>query len=170
MECLLDFIGLSETTETHGLTLISLPGVTLDNVKKIVSEGDNAYLAAWKEIQTRSIKKITTFCSAKLNECFLITDRKVIECLMCANKDLLAVALWYLEGVELMADRLYSDRVNRWTTIDRDEARELQAFFHTEFERELGFAVRGFNLSTDDCIKEEELVPNGTVRWTEVLP
>jgi hypothetical protein len=64
----------------------------------------------------------------------------------------LAVAWWYLLGAELMAERIYTDRINRYTTIDLNKAKDLREEFKRAFIDELQSVADGLDLSTDSCI------------------
>ena len=71
--------------------------------------------------------------------------------LVCDNKDIFKVALWYLLGHELMNERIYTPRLNKFTTIDLDKAKSLRDEFKNEYEKELSNAIEGIHLNTNDC-------------------
>lgn len=75
----------------------------------------------------------------------------VFDFLICNNKELLTTALWYLLGAEVMIERQYSSRLNRFTTIDREIAKKLEEYFTTEFNNELEIVVDGIYIDTNDC-------------------
>lgn len=81
-----------------------------------------------------------------------------IECaydaLICNNKEVFINPLWYLLGSELLTERIYTTRVNRYTTIDAAKAEKLRGEFETLFEEELETAVSGINLNLCDCCIE----------------
>ena len=70
--------------------------------------------------------------------------------LACDNKSLFASTLWYLEGSELMMERMASNRVNFWT-MDRKQAEELKAYYDTEAEKNLKMAMNGISIADCDC-------------------
>jgi hypothetical protein len=76
------------------------------------------------------------------------------ENLVCNNRQVFDTSLWYLMGVELMLERLYSDRLNRYTTVDLKTASELKDYFQAEFDKEMEIAVGGINLDSADCCIE----------------
>lgn len=76
------------------------------------------------------------------------------EQLVCANKSLFATALWYLLGAEMLTERIHSDRLNRYTTIDLKKALELRDEFYAQYKTELAAAIEGINLNTADCCLE----------------
>ena len=75
------------------------------------------------------------------------------DSLICQNKSLFKLAWWYLLGVELMNERIYSDRLNRFVTVDRQKAKELRDEFLAEYEREIMAAIDGTDLNQDCCIE-----------------
>lgn len=74
--------------------------------------------------------------------------------LICNNKELLTTALWYLLGSEMMLEVLYSNRLNRYTTVDKEKAQSLFTYFEGEFEKELSIVLDGININpSDSCIE-----------------
>lgn len=85
---------------------------------------------------------------------------------VCANKVLFTTALWYLHGAELMIERQFSGRFNRWTTVDADKASELEDYFMSEFNKEIDIALDGVKINTGDgCV-----VCNAQVTQEECIP
>lgn len=74
--------------------------------------------------------------------------------LVCNNRDYFGQALMYLLGAEVLWERINSERLNRYTTIDLDQARKLQEDFLLEFDKELLNAVSGVDISSQDCCVE----------------
>ena len=68
---------------------------------------------------------------------------------MCENRAKAAVALWYFIGYELMIERIASDRLNRWTTIDLKKAKDLRDFFFERARFELDNAARSIAIAAD---------------------
>lgn len=184
MDCLQDYIGYKNATTTvpvipepvpdafsfSGLWVNQLPGVSFEMVEDISEdEQDQDDLKVWADVQMRGLKKFALAVKAELNKCFRITDPVVVSCLVCADKDLFAVALWYFLGVELMIERTSSDRLNRYTTIDLEKAEKLKADFFTEYQAALSDAVQSLNVKDSDCI-QGCVACNDNVRWIEQLP
>lgn len=76
---------------------------------------------------------------------------------ICSNRELFATAWWYLLGAELMQERLFSSRLNRFTTADVKKAEQLYQVFLAEFQRQLAATLDGVDLNTEDlCIECNE--------------
>ena len=109
-----------------------------------------------------------TFTSEPMDS-FGLTATLSLQCsydvLVCNFKSNLAVAWWYLLGSELMKERIYTDRVNRYTTVDLDKARELMKSLHDDYMNELLTFVDSIDLSRDWCIDCDALL-----RQVEFLP
>jgi hypothetical protein len=74
--------------------------------------------------------------------------------MICANKRQFAKPLWYLLGAELMVDRIFADNINRYTTTDREKAKELHTYFMELYESELKDLLNSTNIDTaDKCIE-----------------
>lgn len=81
--------------------------------------------------------------------------------LVCNNKEHFLSSWAYLLGSELMTERIYSSRINRWTTIDKERAQNLRKEFEVryqggtlddiQFAGELTSAVYGITLDSNDC-------------------
>lgn len=86
------------------------------------------------------------------------------DTLVCNNKAHFLTSWAYLLGAELMAERIYSSRINRWTTIDKNRAIELRKEFEArymggivneiKFAGDLNTAVYGLSLNQSDCCVE----------------
>lgn len=93
---------------------------------------------------------------------------------VCNNKELFTTALWYLLGAELMTERIFSDRVNRFTSVDLKKAHELKTYFEfmykggvdaagTFHDGDLQRAVYGVQLNPADCC----LQCDGAIRFLD---
>jgi hypothetical protein len=103
------------------------------------------------------------------DESYGITATLGLQCsfdvLVCNYRDNLAVAWWYLLGSELMKERIYTDRVNRYTTVDLDKARELTQSLYRDYMNELLTFVDSVDLQRDWCIDCDAIV-----KQVEALP
>lgn len=153
-----------------GLFINDLPGISFDMVQGISEdERDQDDIVVWADIRKRGLLKFGLAVKAELNKCHRITDTAVVTCLVCADKDRFAVALWYFLGVELMIERTSSDRLNRYTTIDLEKAERLKSEYYAEFQASLSDAVSSLNVRDSDCI-EGCLECGGDFRWVEQTP
>jgi hypothetical protein len=75
------------------------------------------------------------------------------DVLVCNYKNELATAWWYLLGAELMQERIYTDRINRYTTVDLSRAKDLRAQLKQDFMNELLTFVDSIHLTGDWCIE-----------------
>jgi hypothetical protein len=79
--------------------------------------------------------------------------------------------LWYAIGAETMIERQGSDRLNRFTTIDRKKAFELQKFFEDRYDYELNNAVKSIDPNRSGCVEPDtEVEHREFLRFMEVLP
>ncbi|HMX02912.1 MAG TPA: hypothetical protein PK511_11740 [Chitinophagales bacterium] len=73
---------------------------------------------------------------------------------VCNNIDLFTLAWQYCLGAEVMTERIYSDRQNRYTGIDLEKAKALRDEFQKGFEVELKNAISGIDIDESDCCIE----------------
>lgn len=175
MECLENIIGVIgcgvPADDDNQLFINQLPGVTVQNMDALADGGEQeTFIDVWADVKLRAMKKFEIQVKAKINKCYKIVDKTIITCLVCANKDLFAVALWYLLGTELMIERTSTDSLNRWTTIDLVKADQLKADFYTEYLAALDDAVNSFKPEDTDCFGDECVGCNDNVKFVSQLP
>jgi hypothetical protein len=137
-----------------GLYLDSLPDVSLTLLDKLTADGDNDFTDLWTRIEDRSIKKFRTLFINAINKCHKIHNIEVCECLIESNYLVFSIALWYLMGAELMFERYNSSRLNKYTTIDRPKAKELNTAFMEMFTDELTVGVNSIDVNDNECSDE----------------
>lgn len=174
IECLTGFIGIlgcNSQEPGSGLYINSLPGITLEKIDSMADAEQITYIGVWREVEKRGLLRFRTALMSGLNKCYQINERATVECIACEYDDLLATSLWYLLGRELMDELIYSDRVNRYTTIDKEQARELRDHYQITYEEELKAALQGINVEQSDCITDETDCPqqNGDIHYRESM-
>lgn len=77
---------------------------------------------------------------------------------VCTNKRHFATAFRLVLGIELMTERLYTSRLNKWTTVDLKRASQLRDEYEAQYrgddeqyEGELDKACGGIELDLADC-------------------
>jgi len=60
-----------------------------------------------------------------------------VENLICSNKDLLKIPLWYKLGANMMQERLLTDRINKYTMNNREDAENLMNVFNEHYKEQL---------------------------------
>lgn len=157
LDCLIGYIGLrSEVGNADsGLYLDALPDINFVNTQKISDKDEKeSQDDVFEKVEKRAILKFRTLFISEFNNCHKLFDRAIIDCLICENKELLAESLWYLMGAEMMHERLFSNRINRFT-LDRKKAKELKEEFLKYFYEQLHTAVLGIDLSASECLNGE---------------
>jgi hypothetical protein len=166
-----DFYGVQRLFIGYDGTSITAPMLPLDNdedwtnynIYLQMSEGNGLVRAG---TIPNPATQTTNFTNNTYGLVGVVGIRCRFENLVCDNKTLFATPMWYLLGAELMAERIYSDRVNRYTTIDIDKAQKLRLEFEKRYALELESACDGIELSWTDCCLE----PNGQVRVVDQVP
>lgn len=72
---------------------------------------------------------------------------------LCDNRQAFATALWFLYGYEYWNERVYTDRLNRFGTVDKEKAEKAKVQLWTEFNEELQTALEGVNLEGNCCVE-----------------
>jgi len=75
------------------------------------------------------------------------------DAVVCQNKNLFLRPWWYLCGIEFLTEQLYSNKINRFTTVDLAKTEKLRVEYQTEYQKNLEQICDGFNLSCDCCIE-----------------
>jgi hypothetical protein len=85
--------------------------------------------------------------------------------IVCNNKPLFTSAWLFLLGNQMLIQLLNSDRINKYTTADREKFNELKDFYQVQYEGQLEEAIAGIGLDTaNDCCIECGTYPK-TVTW-----
>ncbi|MDR2085754.1 MAG: hypothetical protein LBP72_01110 [Dysgonamonadaceae bacterium] len=178
LDCLTGYIGLASVVGTaeSGLYLDALPGINLFNVLKIADSsqknpnGEYSVEKVFSDVQQRTILKFRTLFITEFNRCFKFYKRNGIDCLVCENRELLAVALWYLMGAEMSEECLRSDRINRYTTVDRQKIKEQKEGFLDAFYTEISAAIAGIDLEGSECFTHDAPECGGIIQVIETCP
>ncbi len=173
--CLKDYIGLKgfhegDTAPASGLYINQLPGFTLESISKIserekVASETNSFIGLWNDVQDRSWIRLTKDFKRAMRKCFSLHVDTDYSLFICENQADFADVWWYLLGAELMLERAYTSRMNRYSTIDRESAVELKDHYNTEYAKALKEAVDAIKIPED-----EHLDCNPSITVVESLP
>lgn len=65
------------------------------------------------------------------------------------NINIFKTAFWYRIGLELLRERIHSDKFNRWTTLTTDRAEQLESAYIEECEIKLTNAIKSLRMKED---------------------
>lgn len=167
MDCLTGYIGLKvcgDETSASGMFINSLPGISLESIDKIAESEQITYAGVWADVQAEAAVRFYVDVVTEITKCYSITPYCDYEDIICDNKLKLAVAWRYLLGNQLMIFRLYTTRLNRFTTIDLEQAAQLRDFYQVSYEQALSQAVQIIDVSS--C----ELCCGGNPEYVTWLP
>ena len=74
------------------------------------------------------------------------------DAVICQNKTLFSRAFWYLTGIELLTETLYSTKLNLFTTVNLQRIEKLREEYQVEYMKSLEQVANGFDLACDCCI------------------
>lgn len=149
------YIGLSSsssTTAPSGLYVDALPDISVCVIDAITTD-EGTSDETWSRIEDRAILKFRTLFISEVNKTHKVSDIEICECLINGNRDVLATALWYLLGAEVMLSRRVSSRINA-ATIDRNKPKELRDYFEDQFKKELSVAVASIDIHKSPCFQD----------------
>ena len=75
------------------------------------------------------------------------------DAVICQNKNIFARPLWYLMGIELLTEQLYSSKLNQFTTVNLQRAKELREEYQVEYAKAVEQIAGGFSLDCDCCLE-----------------
>lgn len=170
MDCFLNHIGIKSNGNTQGLFINQLPGVTLKMINAITETEQIDFEGVWDEIQKRSLRKFRKDFISKFKNKYVgfccDEDACNPEIIACNNISLFEDAWMYCLGTELMIERLYSSRLNKFTSIDKEAANELKDYYQVEYEKALNYAIKYIPKEIiDQCFE-----CRSQVGYVEVLP
>lgn len=172
MDCFIDHIGVSAcgNDDADSLYINQLPGITLKMIDSIVEAEQKTFAKLWQDVQARALRKFKKDYLAKFTNRYVgfccDDDTCDPEKIACDNISLFEDSWLYCLGTELMIERLYSSRLNSYTTINKEQANELKDFYGVEYEKALNYAVKYIPKETiDKCFECRT-----GIDYVEVLP
>lgn len=151
IDCFIDSIGLQAcegTAPTSGLYLNSLPGLSIEAIDNIADSEQVTYLGVYADVQANALAQFNLDVRAEIGKCYTVNKDCDYESLICENASFLYLAWKYLLGVHVMLFRRYSPRLNWFTTVTIEDAKELQAMYTVEYETALKAAVALMDISS----------------------
>lgn len=169
LTCLTGYVGLQNCGGVYeipesGLYINTLPGISLESIDKIADSEQITYAGVWNDAQTEAAVRFRIDFIAEVTKCYKISTDCDYDAMICANKEVLVNAWRYLLGNQLMIFRLYTSRLNRFTTIDKEQAAELRDFYQVQYENALRQAVLLIDVSS--C----ELCCGGNPEYVTFIP
>lgn len=138
-----------------------IPGITIKLMDKVAGDNVITFLGLWDLVQERALKRFVQRVKTGYRELFSIC--KIDDSFFCTNRLELSAPLLYFLGSELMMEWIFSDRINRYTTIDKDRAAVIQAYCDSEFPKALKYALETINDGQDhengDLFSYQEVLP-----------
>lgn len=158
LDCLIGYVGLKicgDEVSQSNLWINSLPGISLESIDKIADSEQVTYRGVWNDVQTEAAARFYVDVVNELTKCYSLQPYCDYEDIICddANKLKLANAWRYLIGNQLMLFRLYTTRLNRFTTVDKEQAERLLVHYQIEYEKALTLAAKLVNVSVCECIQ-----------------
>jgi excinuclease UvrABC ATPase subunit len=169
LSCLIGFIGLRYCDEEPGpydpaIYLNSLPGITIESLDGIAEEEQKTFKGVWADIQTNAARQFKIDVINQLRKCYKLNTECNYEELVCDNLEILVYAWMYLCAVWYFEYALRSTRLNKFTTIEREEAEQNKNEYTEKYKSALEQAVQLMDVS--QC----ELCCGGNIRVVTYLP
>lgn len=169
MTCFNDYIGLSLCAGAYespasGIYINSLPGLSMESLDKIADQEQINYLGVWDDVQANALPEFKVDVMAEIQKCYQLNCDCDYDVLICANLAVLTQAWKYKLGITVLMFRINSNRLNRYTTIDIPQAKELLGFYQAQFDKMLSASVLCMDISS--C----ELCCGGSIQAVTWLP
>ena len=153
MLCFIDYIGLSFCAGVYespasGIYINSLPGISIESIDKSADQEQINYLGVWEDVQTNALAQFRIDIISEMNKCYQLECDCDYDALICENQEVLTQAWKYLLGIWLLVFRINSNRLNRYTTLDIPQAKELLNFYQVEYEKFLKSSVACLDVSS----------------------
>jgi hypothetical protein len=151
MDCLKGYVGLKvcgDETSPSGTFINTLPGISLESIDKIADSEQTTYMGVWNDVQAEAATRFYIDVVSEITKCYQLTAYCDYEEIICANKLKLLSAWRYLLGNQLMIFRIYTTRLNRFTTVDLEQAKELRDHYQIEYEKALAQSAKILDVSS----------------------
>lgn len=153
MNCFINHIGLSLCSGAYespasGIYINSLPGLSIESLDKIADQEQINYLGVWDDVQTNALAQFRLDLLSEVKKCYQLDNTCDLDEMFCDNIDDLTMAWKYLLGVWVLMFRINSNRLNRYTTLTIDQAKELMAFYQVKYEQAIAQGVQVMDTSS----------------------
>jgi hypothetical protein len=166
MNCLKDYIGIRgyDVAPASGLFINQLQGISLKSIQLISDSEQVTFVAVWDDVQGRAWLRLRSDFLIAMRAKYCIEKDVQVDDIICADKELFARCWLYVLASELMQERLFSERINKLTTIDREAGLELEALFAATYRDALETVMTSIHYQT------QELSLSRTYNRVERLP
>ena len=147
---MIDYIGIKvcgDENPESGIFINSLPGISLESIDKIASEDQTTFKVLWNDLQKEAEQEFFIDFANEISKCFRLMPSCDYWELLCVNRCWLVNAWKYLLGYKLMIYRLFTSRLNRFTTIDYKQAEQLRDFYGKEYRAAMSVAMKLVDVS-----------------------
>lgn len=153
MHCFKDYIGLSlcggvYTAPASGVYINSLPGLSLESIDKVADQEQINYLGVWDDVQTNALQQFRLDIITEMQKCYSLNCDCDYDILICDNLVVLTQSWKFLLGIWILLFRINSNRLNRFTTVDIVQAKELLNFYQAEYDKYLASSVKCMDVSS----------------------
>lgn len=153
MQCFIDHIGLSLCAGVYespasGIYINSLPGLSIESIDKIADKEQLNYRGVWNDVQVNALAQFRLDLMMEVQKCYQIDPSCDYDAMFCDNIEALTQAWKYILGVWVLLYRINSNRMNRYTTLTIDQARELRDYYQAEYEKFLAQGVKVMDTSS----------------------
>ncbi len=138
----------------------------INGITYSTNDVNNYFTSCFDDCYGETCGQIYGFTSSTSSETGVLLNGSIINSLqavitmgcsydaaVCANRMLFAEAYWYLLGIELMTERMFTERINFYTSVKREEAKELIDLYNVRYEDALKNALGGIKFDCDACLE-----------------
>lgn len=135
MNCLKDYIGIKgfHSAPVSEVFVNQLPGISLKAIQSTANSEQVTFAGVFDDVQERAWRRLSGDFNRKMRGKYCLDKGTDTNTFICDDKALFLNAWLHLLGAELMYERQYSERINRYTTVDLRKAEELQGLFTAEY-------------------------------------
>src|SRR5690606_349531 len=99
-----------------------LPGISLKAIQSTANSEQVTFAMVFDDVQERAWRRLSGDFNRKMRGKYCLDKDVDTNTFICDDKALFLNAWLHLLGAEIMFERLYSDRINKFTTVDRPKA------------------------------------------------
>jgi hypothetical protein len=150
----LNVIEVNQTFTNVGRLFVGISLDTVDDYTSIKAPSDYWTGCCGALVRGASFNNVAFSFS---NELYGFSPIFTIGCswdgLICQNKNIFSRALWYLLGIEVLTEVIYSTKLNQFTTVNLQKANDLRTEYQVEYMKALDQICAGMNLDCDCCLE-----------------
>lgn len=172
--CFIGIVGMRELDADAIYWVNDISGVTSDLCIELQTSDNSDFTDFWQMIKNRSYLKLLSDFTISFYQKYAVYCRDradiqtILPSIICQYKVIFGHCFLNLVGMELLLEKIYSNRINFFTTHNIERTKELAGFYKDAYETMFKNAMVAVEVPEE--IEFQRNFPNNIASYTYLLP